>query len=112
MPESPAFRVFEGDEVTDAGLVGPSAVVDHEHLAGRGAFEGFEDDVDAAVVARGPDPADDVGVTPRGPHGRGCAADRETQAHDRIGDVGCRQVQVRALQLERVHGRVLLGGFG
>lgn len=64
----PGAACLQSHQVSDASFIRAAAVVDHQDLASIRPFDGLEEYVDAAVVPRRGDAANQVGTAPQRPH--------------------------------------------
>jgi len=99
---------LQSDQVSDASFVRAAAVVDYQDVARIRSFDGFEEYVDAAVVPRRANAADQVRATPQRSRTDWGAPNRNTESQAGVSDMGRCEVDVGALKLYGMHSSLLL----
>jgi hypothetical protein len=94
---------FQRNEIADAALVGAAAVVHDEDIAGAGALQCFQKDVDAAGVPGRHDAAGYPAAGQHGLHGSRRAAYRNLRTNTGVGNVRRSERRETHPHFEMVH---------
>src|ERR1700739_4566279 len=98
---------LQHDEVTDACLIEPPGVVDHQHVSGCCRFECLQKHIDAASVPGGADASGEATSRHDASQERGCAAHRHLGPDTRVGKVGSGEGREPIEKFVVIHGESL-----
>jgi len=87
----PSSLSLENHEITDATLIEPSAIVDHQHVARCRPFERIQKNIDAADMSSRRRASGYAATRNYSVHGRGRTAHRDLSANACIRQMGSRQ---------------------